>query len=205
MLVEHSTLCSMHLCRYTIASADMYYDELGLRDVILRADELGNFQIMGETIDRDTSTTVELCEIFLEYAMYCRTWWDPDQARREMQDFAQHIGQTVGQFLKRNTCLLQSDQPCHRALQHLFEAIHAHISIEYAEGTEHFAVIDCPLQKAAEHSGLRNIELAHYGINIMCQSMIEAIDPQVVVRTTSAVHAELHPEFDFIILKPEFA
>lgn len=201
MLAAHSTPCSVHLCRYTIASADMYYTESGLRDIILKTDELGNFHIVGEAVSKGVTTTAELCEIFLEYAMYCCTWWDSDKALREMQDFAQYIGHSIGQFLKRNTCLVQVDDPCDRALEHLFQAIHAHVSIVYSEGAEHFTVIDCPLEKAAERSGLRNIELAHYGINSMCESMVEAIDPQVVVRTAP----ELHPEFDFTILKPEFA
>jgi hypothetical protein len=191
----------MHLCRYTIASADMYYSELGLRDVTLRIDELGNFQIVGETSEGDLSTTVGLCEIFLEYAMYCCTWWELDEAFHQMQDFAAHIGHSVGQFLKRNTHLAQFHNPCDCALEHLFQAINAHVSIDYSEGIEHFAVVDCPLEEAAEHSGLRNIELAHYGINIMCQNMIEAINPRVNINTTS----EMHPEFVFTILKPEFA
>ncbi len=201
MSAKHSTPCSMHLCRYTVASADMYCAELGLRDVILKADEWGNFQIIGETDGSNIATTVELCEIFLEYAMYCRTWWELEEAFRQMQDFAQHIGHSAGQFLKRHTHLLQFENPCDRALENLFQAINAHVSVDCSEGVEHFIVTDCPLENAAEHSGLRNIELAHYGINIMCQSMIEAIDPEVTIRTTP----EVHPEFDFIILRPEFA
>lgn len=201
MSMQHSPAYVTHLYRYSIASADMYYTELGLRDVILRTDEQGNFHILGESVGADASTAIDLCEIFLEYAMYCCTWCDMDEASYHMQDFAQHIGHSIGKFLKENTCLIKSDNPADRALEHLFQTMNARISIKYSGAIEHFIVIDCPLEEATERSGLRNIELAHYGINIMCQSMVAAINPEVIVKTSP----KIHPEFDFTILKPVFA
>ena len=201
MSTEHAKSHVTHLFRYSITSADMYYTELGLRDVILRTDEQGNFHIQGETVGGDASTAIELCQIFLEYAMYCCAWCDLDEALYHMQNFAQHIGHSTGEFLKENTCLFKLDNPTDRALEHLFQTMNARISIQYSGAIEHFIVIDCPLEKAAERSGLRNTELAHHGINIMCQSMIQAINPKVTMETSPKVH----PEFAFTILQPAFA
>ena len=201
MSTEHSTACITHLCRYAIASADMYYTELGERDVFLKTDEQGNFHILGETVGGDASTAIELCQVFLEYAMYCCALCNPDEALCSMQGFAQHIGRSIGEFLKENTCLFKSDNPTDLALEHLFQTMNAHISIRYSGAIEHFIVVDCPLENAAEHSGLRDIELAHHGINSMCKSMIQAISPEVTLATSP----KIQPEFAFTILKPVFA
>jgi hypothetical protein len=179
----------------------MYYTELGLRDVILRSDEQGNFHIQGEFVGGDSSTAIELCEIFLEYAMYCCAWCDLEEALYHMQDFAEHIGHSIGKFLRENTYLVRLENPIDRALEHLFQTMNARITIKYSGAIENFIVIDFPLEEAAQRSGLRNIELAHHGINIMCQSMIEVMQPEVTLKTSPAIH----PEFAFTILKPEFS
>ena len=190
-----------HLCRYAIASADMYYTELGERDVVLKSDEQGNFHIWGEPVGGNASTAIELCQVFLEYAMYCCAGCNPDEALYYMEGFAEHIGCSIGKFLKENICLFKSDNPTSCALEHLFQTMNARISIEFSGSKERFIVTDCPLESAAEHSGLWNIELAHHGINTMCQSMVQAINPEVTLKTSP----NIHPEFAFTILKPEFA
>jgi hypothetical protein len=179
----------------------MYYNESGLRDVILRTNEQGDFRIRGEMVGGDPSEAIELCQIFLEYAMCCCAWCSLDMARYHMQDFAQHMGRSVGEFLKENTCLFQSGDSTDLALEHLFQTMNAHVSIKSSGKIEDFVVTDCPLETAAEHSGLRDIELAHHGINVMCQNMIQAVNPEVILRTSP----EICPEFAFTILKPEYA
>jgi hypothetical protein len=183
-----------------MASADMYYSEVGTRDVFLSTDERGNFQIWAQIVGEDDSTAINLCEIFLEYAMYCCIWWNQDEALHLMQDFAGQIGRSISKCLKENACLLKWDNPIDRVLEHLFGTINAHVTIDHSGAMEHFIVLDSPLEIAAEHSGLRNIELAHHGLNVMCQNMIQAFDPDVVLKASP----KIHPEFDFTILKPEF-
>jgi hypothetical protein len=200
MSAEHSKSLVAHLFRYSIASADMYYTEFGMRDVFMNSDDQGNFCIWGEIAGGDTPTTIELCEVFLEYAMCCCAWCSLQEALSYMQDFGQRMGQAVGTFLHENTCLFQSGDPTDRALEYLFQTINARMLIQHSGDMEHFVVIDSPLEKAAASSGLRNIELAHHGMNIMCQSMIQTIDPAVTVETSLET-----PEFAFSILKPVFA
>jgi hypothetical protein len=179
----------------------MYYSESGLRDVVLRTDDAGNFHIQGKAVGGSTSTTIELCEIFLEYAMYCCSWCDREGALSQMQGFAQRIGRAIGEFLRENSHLLESEISTDRALEYLFQTMNAHVVINYAGAVEHLIIMDCPLRDAAIRSGLWNIELAHRGINMMCRSMLEVISPEVIVETSPGIH----PEFSFTILKPEFA
>ena len=201
MSTDHLRPRVAHLFRYSIASADMYYTEFGMRDVLMMSDDQGNFCIWGEMTGEDAPTTIDLCEIFLEYAMYCCTGCNLDEAPCSMQDFGQRIGQAVGTVLRENACLFHADNPVDYALENLFQTINARILIQNSEDIEHFVVLDCPLEKAAASSGLQNIELAHHGMNIMCQSMIQTMDPAVRIEAS----AQVHPEFDFSILKPVFA
>lgn len=201
MSTEYSQSYIAHLFRYAIASADMYYTELGMRDVFLTTDDLGNFHIRGELTGGGASTAIELCDIFLEYAMNCYTWCNLDESVYHMQDFAERIGHLTGEFLQAHICLSQWENPTDRVLEHLFQTLKARITIQYAGTIEHFIVIDCPLENAADSSGLRNVELAHYGINLMCQSMIQVINPQVTLKTSPTIH----PEFDFSVLQPAYS
>ena len=201
MSTEHSKSNIAHLFRYPIASADMYYAELGMRDVFLTTDDEGNFHIRGELTGGGASTAIQLCQIFLEYAMNCYTWYNLDKSLHYMQVFAQCMGRSTGEFLQENTCLFRCDNPTERALEHLFQTMNARIAIKFSETMEHFTVIDCPLEKAAAGSGLWNIELAHHGINLMCQSMIQTINPQVTIETSPTIH----PEFVFSVSQPTFA
>jgi len=201
MPTKHSKFDTAHLFRYAIASADMYYSEWGIRDVFLTTDERGNFHIQGELMGGSTSTAIELCEIFLEYAMYCYTLHSLNQSRYSMKGFAHCLGRSTAEFLQKNTCLLESENPTDRVLTHLFRTMKARVSIEYSGTIEHLTVIDCPLEKAVTSSGLQNMELAHEGINIMCQSMVQAMIPKVSVQTSPTIH----PEFAFSVLRPAFA
>ena len=201
MSTKHSESHTAHLFRYPIASADMYYTEWGTRDVFLTMDDQGNFRIQGELVGGGASTAIELCQVFLEYAMNCSTWSNSDESLYYMQEFAQCMGRTAGEFLQDSSCIFQCANPTDLVLEHFFQMMNAHITIKYSGTVEHLTVLDCPLENTAACSGLRNIELAHYGINRMCQSMIQAINPQVTIKTSPTVH----PEFIFSVLKPAFA
>jgi hypothetical protein len=144
---------------------------------------------------------IELCEIFLEYAMCCCLWCDPEKARYQMQSFAQCIGRSIGEFLRENTGAFTPEHPSEHALEQLFQTVKARTSVAISGAIEHFIVMDCPLERAAERSGLGNIELAHYGMNCLCQSMIQAIQPGMMLYVSEAIR----PEFDFTLLRPEFA
>lgn len=199
MTNQYSEPHTAHLFRYVIASADMYYSEMEQRDVFLASDEQGNFRIWGETAE-GSSTEIDLCEIFLEYALYCYTWCSTAEAFYHMQDFGEHIGQSLAKYLGNPPPLI-SENPMAGALECVFKTMDVCLTIEHCESEVRFIATSCPLEKAAERSGLRNVELAHYGINTMCQSLIHAMNPDL----TLSASPETGREFIFTILMPAAA
>ncbi len=198
MTTKYFELSTVHLFRYKLASADMFYSEAGQRDVFLGHDEHGNFAIWGETADGDPSTKINLCEIFLEYGLYCCSWCSMDEKLYHMQYFGNQLGHSLAQYLKENPPLLEAENPAVRALEHVFRTIGACFSAEYSEGEVRFMVTDCPLENAAKHAGLYNVDLAHHGINAMCRSLILDINPDVTVNVSSGIR----PEFILTITAP---
>ena len=46
-----------------------------------------------------------------------------------------------------------------------------------------FIFASCPLTDTAERTGLGEVELALYGINSMSQSLVDALDPELILHT----------------------
>ena len=189
---------AVHLFRYKVASADMYYSEVEERDVFIGKNENGKFSIWGETADGRPSSRINLCEIFLEYGLYCCSWCSMDESLYHMQNFGERLGHTIAQYLIENPLLLMGENPAVCALEQVFETIGACFSVEYSESDVRFMVTNCPLESAAKHSGLSNIELARHGINAMCRSLILDINPNVTVGAS----AETRAEFILMITTP---
>ena len=198
MTTKYNEPSAVHLFRYTLASADMYYSEVEERDVFIGNDEQGNFGIWGETVDGDPSTKINLCEIFLEYGLYCCSWCGMAERLYHMQSFGEQLGHAVAQYLRENPSLLVGENPAICALEHVFETIGACFSATYSETEVRFMVTDCPLENASKRSGLPNVELAHHGINSMCRCLILDINPEVTVNASS----EIRPEFILTIKDP---
>lgn len=186
------------LYRYAIASADMYYAELEQRDVFIGSDDDGRVRIWAETVHGGPSTRVELCRIFLEYAMYCATSFGAAEAHYQMQSFGEHLGRRLSGYLRLNPGLLPSKNPALGALECLFGTIRARFFEDYAKSGVRFVVTDCPLEDAAKRSGIPNVELARHGINAMCQSLCLGMNPQAVVSTLPSTR----PEFAITISLP---
>lgn len=79
----------------------------------------------------------------------------------------------------------------------VLEAIHAHLSIEHIGPELRFIVADCPMLDISERTGLREIELAQFGFNMMCQCLINAIDPGMLLH----LPAVGEPSQTFTLLK----
>src|SRR5512135_1282680 len=90
------------ICRYPLATSDMYYNEIGQRDVFVRDDLLHGFQIWGELTGSGPETAISLCEIFLEYAMFCQTGFDDLQAYALMESFGSGLGQATALYMEDN-------------------------------------------------------------------------------------------------------
>ena len=178
------------LCRYLIASADMYYCEVDQREVCVCDDPATGLRIWGEIPGEGAITAVDLCQIFLEYAMYCQTWRDSSQAYCAMQKFGECLGVALARYVQDNIPLGQAANPGAYALECVLKSMNAHFTIEQVGPELHFVVAGCQLQETAEQTRLMEVELAHYGINALCQSLIHTIDPELVVRAPLEAHAD---------------
>lgn len=190
-----------HLLRYTIASADMYYTELEQRDVFLYCDGQGKSRIWGEIANGGSFTTIELFEMFLEYALYCCSWADEAEALYYVRDFGERLGGSLAKHLEHIIPLSQSEELVIQSLKCIFKAENAAFSIMQVDCGTRFVVSDFPLEKAARRTGLHNVEFARHGVNAMCQSLVQGIDPHLALN----ISFDTQSEFTFTILTPSFA
>ncbi len=169
------------ICRYPIASADMYYNEMGQRDVYALDDLLHGFQIWGELTGGGEETAINLCEIFLEYAMFCQTSYPEDQAYGMMESFGSGLGQAVAYYMLDITFLNGFPNPGVCALECVLETLHVDFTIHQIGPELRFILCDCPFDKTAGQTGLPQSELAHVGLNAMCQGVLHVIQPELPV------------------------
>lgn len=164
------------LLTYKIASADMFYAEVEQRDIYVCDRPANGFSIWGEIPGEEPRTAVELCEIFLEVALSCQGMPDATRARCRMKSFSERFGQLLAQHIKESSLLETLTDPAACVLKCLLESKHARFRLEYINHKYRFTVESCPIHEVAELTGLTEVELAHYGFNTMCQSLIDALN-----------------------------
>jgi hypothetical protein len=169
------------ICRYPIASSDMYYSEVGQRDVFVRDDLLHGFQIWGELTGAGEESAISLCEIFLEYAMLCQTGYDENQAYARMESFGSGLGQAVAMYMLDNIFLNGFPNPGVCAMECVLETLKVNFTIHQIGPELRFIICDCPFEKTAWQTGLPQSELAHVGLNAMCQGLLKIIQPELPV------------------------
>src|SRR5512138_652971 len=181
MTNQISTLPAKQIGTYRLASADMFYSEAGERDLYVYDDPEQGLRIWGETPMGGPATSIDLCQVFLEYGLFCQSRRDPDQCYKDMKSFAENLGIRLADYIKNTSFYTSATDPGACALESILEAIHAHITIEHIGPELRFIVAGCPLLNVAEHTGLTEVELAQYGFNVMCQSLIQAVDPHLLL------------------------
>lgn len=201
MTIQFSESHPTRLLSYVIASADMYYTEMDRCDVFLSCNEQGSLRIWGQTACGEPPITLDLFEIFLEYALYCCSCADREEALSAMQNFGERLGSLLAHELEHTILLSRSCTSASQILKYILDTVDAHPCVEREDSGARVIVPDCPLEKAAKRSGLWNIELAHHGINSMCQCLIRYINPHLAVSAAS----DAHSEFIFTILTPSYA
>lgn len=189
---------AVHLFRYSVASADMYFSEMEQRDVLIGKADDGQVRIWGQMVEGGPSTKVELCRVFLEHALYCSCCYGEAEAVYQMQTFGQRLGRQLAEYLKVNPALVTSKNAALGALECLFGTLHAGYFEDYAPAGVRFVVTDCPLEEAARRSGLPQVELARCGLNAMCQSLCTGMNPDLSVSALPATR----PEFAFTLSLP---
>ncbi len=169
------------ICRYPIASSDMYYNEVGQRDVFVRDDLIHGFQIWGELTGAGAETSIPLCEIFLEYGMLCQTGYEENQAYAVMESFGSGLGQAVAMYMRDNIFLNGFPNPGVCAMECVLETLKVDFTIHQIGPELRFIICDCPFEKTAGQTGLPHSELAHVGLNAMCQGLLNIIQPELPV------------------------
>ena len=171
------------LYRYSIACADMYYTELEQRDVFVRDDPENGFRIWGEIAGRGPATSVSLCQMFLEYAMYSQSWCSPDEAIFNIRAFGKNLGLALARFIADYSPTDSSTSKGTCGLMCLLESMNVKFEITHVGNDLRFIFASCPLTDIAEQTGLREVDLALYGVNAMCQSLVSTLDPELILHT----------------------
>jgi hypothetical protein len=169
------------ICRYPIASSDMYYNEVGQRDVFVRDDLLQGFQIWGELTGAGEETAIPLCEIFLEYALVCQTGYEENQAYALMESFGSGLGQAAAVYMLDHIFMDGFPNPGVCALECVLETLKVNFTVHQIGPELRFIICDCPFDKTAGQTGLPQSELAHVGLNAMCQGLLKVIQPELPV------------------------
>ena len=169
------------ICRYPIASSDMYYSEVAQRDVFVRDDLLHGFQIWGELTGAGEETSIGLCEIFLEYAMSCQAGSTEDEAYGIMESFGSGLGQAVAMYMLDTTFLDGFPNPGVCAMECVLETLKVDFTLHQVGPELRFIICDCPFERTAAQTGLPQSELAHVGLNAMCQGLLKVIQPELPV------------------------
>jgi hypothetical protein len=159
----------------------MYYNEVGQRDVYAFDDLVHGFQIWGEMTGAGEQTSISLCEIFLEYAMFCQTGFDESQSYALMESFGSGLGQAVAMYMLDNIFLNGFPNPGVCALECVLETLRVDFTIHQIGPELRFIICDCPFDKTAGQTGLPQSELAHVGLNAMCQGLLKIIQPELPV------------------------
>lgn len=173
------------ICRYPIASSDMYYNEVGQRDVYVRDDRLLGFQIWGELTGAGEETAISLTEIFLEYAMLCQMGYEDTQAYSLMESFGSGLGQAIAIYMLDYIFVDGFPNPGVCALECILETLKVNFTVHQIGPELRFVICDCPFERIASRTGLPQSELAHAGLNAMCQGLLNVIQPELPVASPS--------------------
>jgi hypothetical protein len=169
--------------RYSIASSDMYYTELEQRDVFVSDDPVNGFQIWGQIASGGRATSVCLCQMLLEYAMYCHSWSSLSEAIFNMRLFGEQLGVGLARFIKETPPAEIGQNAGACSLMCLWEAMNIQFTVEQVGPEMRFFFANCPLEEIAQRNGLREVDLALYGVNALCQTLIHIIDPRMEIMT----------------------
>jgi hypothetical protein len=159
----------------------MYYTELEQRDVFVQDDPENGFKIWGEIAGRGPATSVSLCQMFLEYAMYSHSWCSPDEAIYNIKAFGKNLGLALANFIKSYFPNEESSSRGTCGLMCLLESMNVKFEIMHVGNDLRFIFANCPLTEVAQQTGLGEVDLALYGVNAMCQSLVNALDPELVL------------------------
>jgi formate transporter len=170
------------LYSFTIASADMFYSEINQREIYVRDDPETGFHIWGELPGGGGVADADLGEILLEYAMTCAAQGSLPQAYRQMDTFGKSLGERLAIRIIQSTPAEATVNRAACALECVLESLGVQFVVEQDGGELSYTLDSCPLCDKAARTGLSQVELAHHGLNALCHSLVEALDPDLIMR-----------------------
>lgn len=167
---------------YIVASSDLYYEESNRREVFIQTDDGTCFRVWAEIVELGEISAANLCEVFLEYSLNCRTHADQPARLQCMREFSEIFGQRLAQFIKSRLCppVVRSDVPfC--AMSCILDSMQVNFTVAESQDELRFVLDRYPLQSASLQSGLSDVELAHLGVAALCDSVMRTLDPRLSV------------------------
>lgn len=199
MVADKVNTKARKLLSYVIASADLYYSEANQRNIYVQTEDGACFRVWTEITELGEISAANLCEVFLEYSLNCQALGDLAAKQDCMQEFAEILGQRLAHFIKDRLCPAENrgDVP-YCAMCCILDSMNVDFIVEETQDQLLFRLEDCPLHSTAASSGLPDIELAHYGIGVLCDSVMRNLDPALSVH----VPVKTEEEHIFIVNLP---
>ena len=105
-----------------------------------------------------------------------------------MRSFGEQLGVGLAKFIQETPPADMSQNAGACTLMCLWEAMNIQFTLEQVGPEMHFFFANCPLEETALRNGLREVDLAIYGVNALCQTLIHIIDPHMEILTPMEAH-----------------
>jgi hypothetical protein len=176
---------------YQIASGPICYAAVNERTVYLEGNPEAGSRLYGEMPGGGKASSVNLTDVFLEFAMAWTAPVDAPEAQRQMQIFGRRLGKALAAqraWAKHANGVLDRAAD---ALEDVFRSLDTPFARRRTEREVSYQLDSNPLQVVAGLTGMeREAELAQYALNAMCQSMVEALVPEMRIQLPSEPNLE---------------
>ncbi len=176
---------------YPIASGPMCYAVVSERTVYLQGDLGAGFRLCGQIPGGSEASSVNLTQMLLEFAMTWNMAEDAGEARRQMQMFGRRLGKALADQRALTTPVNGVLGRAADALEDVFRSLDASFARCQTESELRYQLDPCPLHVTAQVTTMEGeAELAHYALNAICQSVVEALAPELRIQLPGGPNVE---------------
>ena len=193
--VINENVSDTFLCSYTVASADMRFIEICIRDIYLRRDCESNPILRGEISDCGSGSAVDLNQIFLEYSLSCEGCKKKEIAEESVIKFGEQIGRILVDTLYQDNTDIPIIEKISTTFQCVLDSMTVPYSVAPSSDILQFNLSFCPIRETAKKNGLtRGITMAHRSFIAFCTCIIQNLSPHwIMLNPTEAdIDSPLH-------------
>ena len=174
----NDSISDTFLCSYSIASAEMRFNEICTRDIFLRVDpDLGPI-IRGEISGCNRGGFANLNQIFLEFALSCEGCKDQVVAEKSVICFGQHLGSIFVPSLQLDKSRLPSIYNLSNAMKCILNSMNITFKVRSSKEYLNFTLASCPLYESAQQTGLcRGLKDARIGYITFIEQVVQILEP----------------------------